>query len=261
MMQDAATVNYHIRSAEPQAFRFDVDGVIGNLVSPELVATKVKVHDLRHGALNVGFESDGITFEKHMTDVQDFEASTGWQDAYDQELRALLQATIGAEEVIVFDHTVRVDDPNAERRPARNVHNDYSRSGAEQRLIDLVGDERAAAYRAGHYGFVNVWRPVEHTIRTSPLGFIRPSSMKVEDWMTIELIYPDRLGQILGVAANDDHQWFYMSEMTPDDVAIFNIYDNKGRPFLAHSALDMDESQNVQTPRKSIESRTLVRYG
>ena len=69
---------------------------------------------------------------------------SGWQDAYDEELRALLQAKIGAEDVIVFDHTVRVDDPNAERRPARNVHNDYSRTGAEQRLIDLVGDERAA---------------------------------------------------------------------------------------------------------------------
>jgi hypothetical protein len=34
-------------------------------------------------ARNVGVESDGITFEKHMTDVEDFEASTGsiwtWQ--------------------------------------------------------------------------------------------------------------------------------------------------------------------------------------
>ena len=260
-MQDAATVNYHIKSAEPQAFRFDVDGVVGNLVSPELVPTKVNVHDLRDGALHVGFDSDGITFEKHVTDVKDFEMLSGWQDAYDEDLRALLQATIGAEDVIVFDHTVRIDDPDAERRPARNVHNDYSRSGAEQRLIDLVGEERAAQYRAGHYGFVNVWRPVDHPIRTSPLGFIRPSSMQAEDWMTIELIYPDRLGQILGVAANDHHQWFYMSLMAPDDVVIFNIYDNRERPFLAHSALDMDESQDVREPRKSIESRTLVRYG
>ncbi|MGI9433950.1 MAG: CmcJ/NvfI family oxidoreductase [Geminicoccaceae bacterium] len=260
-MQDAATVNYHIRSAEPQAFRFDVDGVAGNLVSPELVPTNVDVHDLRDGSFAVDFDGDGITFEKHVTDVKNFEASSGWQDSYDEQLRALLQAKIGAKDVIVFDHTVRTDDPNAERRPARNVHNDYSRSGAEQRLIDLVGEERAAQFRAGHYGFVNVWRPVEHPIRTSPLGFIRPSSVKAEDWMTIELIYPDRLGQILGVAANDAHQWFYMSLMTPDDVAIFNIYDNRGRPFLAHSALDMDESQNVQAPRKSIESRTLVRYG
>lgn len=259
-MQDAATVNYHIRSAEPQAFRFDVGGVVGNLVSPELVPTKVSVHDLRDGMFTVDFDSDGITFENHVTKVEDFETSSGWQGFYDEELRALLQAKIGANEVIVFDHTVRVDDPDAERRPARNVHNDYSQSGAEQRLIDLVGEGRAAEFRAGRYGFVNVWRPVAHTIKTSPLGFIRPSSMKAQDWMTIELIYPDRLGQILGVAANDDHEWFYMSRMTPDDVAIFSIYDNKGRPFLAHSALDMGGSQNVRAPRKSIESRTLVRY-
>ena len=78
--------------------------------------------------------------------------------------------------------------------------------------------------------------------------------------MTIELIYPDRIGQILGVAANKNHDWFYLSKMTPDDVTIFNIYDNQGRPFLAHSALDMEITDNVTTPRKSIESRTLVRY-
>ena len=78
--------------------------------------------------------------------------------------------------------------------------------------------------------------------------------------MTIELIYPDRTGQILGVAPNDEHQWFYLSDMTPSEVAIFNIYDNCGRPTIAHSALDMDRDQNIVLPRKSIESRTLIRY-
>ena len=48
--------------------------------------------------------------------------------------------------------------------------------------------------------------------------------------------------------------------MMPDEVAIFNIYDNRGRPSVAHSALDMIEDPNVTTPRKSIESRTLIRY-
>ena len=77
--------------------------------------------------------------------------------------------------------------------------------------------------------------------------------------MTIELVYPDRVGQILGVAASDEHDWFYQSGMTPDEVVIFNIYDNAGRPFLGHSALDMRDSGKPSV-RKSIESRTLVRY-
>jgi hypothetical protein len=256
-----AIVNYHVKSSEKQAFEFDVDGIVGNLVSPELVPTEVEVQDLRDGDLNVNFLDDGITFENHVSQMSKFDDSSDWVENYDKELTLLLKDKLGAKEVIVFDHTVRVDDPSADRKPARNVHNDYSFHGAKQRLIDLVGQEKATEFNNGHFGFVNVWRPVEHVITTSPLGFIRPSSIKPEDWMTIELIYPNRVGQILGVAANTDHEWFYMSKMNPSEVAIFNIYDNKDIPSLGHSALDMVESEGgYHNIRKSIESRTLIRY-
>jgi hypothetical protein len=52
--------------------------------------------------------------------------------------------------------------------PTGNAHNDYSAAGAGQRLIDILGDDRACEFRAGHYAFVNVWRPIEQLIRTSP---------------------------------------------------------------------------------------------
>ncbi len=259
-MRESATVNYHVRLDTPQAFQFDADGEYGKLVTPELLPTRVRVRDVREVSAGMDYNKDGIRFDRHVSAITDFEGSTGWQAVYENELRALLIERIGAEEVIVFDHTIRVDDPQAERKPARNVHNDYSAQGAQQRLIDILGDERATEWREGHYGFVNVWRPVQQTIKTSPLGFIRPSSMAPEDWMNIELIYPDRVGQILGVAANDSHDWFYLSQMTPDEVAIFNIYDNQGKPCLGHSALDMDSPVGEATIRKSIESRTLVRY-
>ena len=259
-MQTEATVNYHIKSDEPQAFRFDVDGIIGNLISPELVTTPISVTDVRDGSLQLDFDKDGIAFETAHTEIASFGTDADWEAKYNEELRALLIERLGAKEVIVFDHTVRIDDPDATRRPARNVHNDYSEAGAEQRLIDLVGEERARAFREGSYGFVNIWRPIEQKIISSPLGFIRPRSMHADDWMDIGLIYPDRFGQILGVAANENHEWFYKSEMTPDEVAIFNIYDNRSRPQLAHSALDLPGDAKVSVPRKSIESRTLVRY-
>ena len=260
-MQDTAFVNYHIRSAAPQAFRFDVDGVVGMLETPELAPTRVPVRDLRDSTLRLDFDRDGITFERHASQTSAIGRSSSWEDSYNDELRALLTDRIGASDVIVFDHTVRIDDTGAARQPARNVHNDYSAAGAKQRLIDLLGRERAAEFENGHYGFVNVWRPIEHSIESSPLGFIHPRSVRPEDWITIELIYPDRIGQILGVVASTDHDWFYLSQMTPNDVAIFNIFDNEGRPFLGHSALDMEKPTVSSTPRKSIESRTLVRYG
>ncbi|WP_417455260.1 CmcJ/NvfI family oxidoreductase [Kiloniella sp.] len=259
-MSGNATVNYHAKSTEPQAFQFDVDGIVGNIISPELLPTDIHVRDVRHNLDAINFDNDGIIFRHYQSQIQDFSDTSEWQDIYAAELDSILKEQIQAKDVMVFDHTVRIDDQNAKRKPARNVHNDYSPRGAEQRLIKLVGKERAKEYVNGHYGFVNIWRPIKHTIQTSPLGFIRPSSMKSDDWMDIELIYPDRQGQILGVAANKNHDWFYLSEMTPDEITIFNIFDNQDRPHLAHSALDMHEKTHSKAPRMSIESRTLIRY-
>ena len=84
--------------------------------------------------------------------------------------------------------------------------------------------------------------------------------MNAKDWIDIELIYPDRKGQILGVIENVNHEWFYFSNMTPQEAIIFNIYDNNGRPHLAHSALDILGEKDAGVTRKSIETRTLVRY-
>lgn len=259
-MQIDASVNYHVTKTTPQAFEFDVDGIIGNLVLPKLITTDIKVTDLRDSERQPDFQNDGIEFIKHPSAIDTSDIGSDWENAYNQEIIKILKSRIGAKEVIVFDHTVRVDDPDAARRPARNVHNDYNAAGAEQRLIDLVGEAHAKEFRDAGYGFVNVWRPVENVIQSSPLGFIRPSSMQKDDWMDIGLKYPDRFGQILGVAANPSHEWFFKSRMSPDEAVIFNIYDNGGRAHLAHSALDLPSDAFAKTPRKSIESRTLVRY-
>lgn len=259
-MRNTATVNYHIRSDEKQAFQFDADGIVGNLISPKLAPSTVSVQDLRDNSASVEFSKDGITFENHSSRVRSFDDAANWQTTYDEEIKDLLTSTIGAKEVLVFDHTVRIDDSQSDRKPARNVHNDYSEAAAKQRLVDLLGEQKADEYNNAHYGFINIWRPVENPILTSPLGFIRPSTMSANDSINIELIYPDRLGQILGIVFNERHEWIYMSRMTPDEIAIFNIYDNRDLPFLGHSALDMEPPENVTAPRKSIETRTLVRY-
>ena len=197
-----ATVNYHVISDQFQAFEFDANGVAGNLISPELVPTEVDVEDIRGATSSVDFDRDGITITRAPSAIKSFEDDRKWRDQYDQEISHVLKRKIGAAEVIIFDHTVRIDDPNAIRKPARNVHNDYSARGANQPLIDLLGRERADEFQAGRYAFVNIWRPIENPILSSPLGFIRPSTMNAGDWMDIALNYPDRKGEILGVAAN-----------------------------------------------------------
>lgn len=259
-MTKTATVNYHVHKPEQQAFVLDADGIEGNLIAPELAPTEVSLLDARAGEVEATFHDASVQFAYAPSRVTDFAADNTWQPTYDAELTTLLRDQIGAKEIIVFDHTVRVDDPNAVRKPARNVHSDYSRDGAEQRLIDILGAEKAAEWRKGHYAFINVWRPIAAPINSAPLGFVLPKSVAAEDWILLDLIYPDRKGQIMGLAANPDHRWVYMSKMTPDEVVYFNIYDNQGRASIGHSALDRVEDPTVQSVRQSIESRTLVRY-
>ncbi|THH38654.1 hypothetical protein E4Z66_03535 [Aliishimia ponticola] len=257
-MTQSATVNYHIHKPFRQAFEIDAGGATGQLVSPELAATQIPLHDERDSDTKAEFATDGFAFAHVPTAVTDFDWD-GWQAAYDSELTTLLRREIGASDVIIFDHTLRVDDPTATRRPARNVHSDYSPEGAKQRLVDILGPATAAEWAAGHYAFVNVWRPVDNPINSAPLGFVRPASVASRDWIEIDLIYPDRTGQILGLAANPAHDWVYRSRMTPDEVVFFNIYDKQGHPFVGHSAVDLVEDPAITTCRKSIESRTLVR--
>jgi hypothetical protein len=258
-MQRTGIVNYHVHKPQRQAFELDAGGIAGNLISPELAPTKVPLTDMRGSVRPLRFAEDGVEFGFAPSTVTAF-SGDGWKKTYDEELTRLLKDKLAAREIVIFDHTVRVDASDATRKPARNVHSDYSKDGARQRLIDLLGPEQAEEWGEGHYAFVNVWRPVEHSINSAPLGFVRSSTIDPEDWILLDLIYPDRKGQIMGLVGNEKHEWLYQSKMTPDEVAIFNIHDNQGRPSVAHSALDMVEDPTITTPRKSIESRTLVRY-
>lgn len=259
-MTRTAIVNYHVHSPERQAYHIDAGGVVGKIVSPEHAVTEVQLTDVRTDT-PVTFDRDSVEFLSAPSTVDGFGQDQTWQDTYDAELTTLLTREVGATEVIIFDHTVRIDDPKATRKPARNVHSDYSPEGAHARLIGILGEEKAAEWSDGHYGFINVWRPVENPINSAPLGFVRPSSVADEDWLLLDLIYPDRRGHIMGLVGNSNHEWVYQSRMTPEEVAVFNIYDNRGRASVAHSALDMIEDPTITTVRQSIESRTLVRFG
>lgn len=258
-MTQTGTVNYHVHKPFRQAFEIDVDGIAGNLIEPEFSSARIALLDQRNGEATTDFAEDGFAFASSPTGISDFKGGN-WESQLDAELADLLMQEVGAKEVITFDHTVRIDNPQARRRPARHVHSDYSREGAQKRLVDILGPEKAGEWAQGHYAFINIWRPIANPINSAPLGFVRPSSVTDADWIVIDLIYPDRKGQVMGLANDAAHEWIYRSRMTPDEVAFFNIYDNSGRPCVGHSAIDLIEDPTVTTPRQSIESRTLVRY-
>ena len=85
-MPVSASVNYHIVKPEPQAFVFDVDGIVGNLISPELVPTDVEVLDLRDQSRIPEFDTEGIEFIHQPSGIENFQAGTDWEPAYNAAL-------------------------------------------------------------------------------------------------------------------------------------------------------------------------------
>lgn len=141
-MSKTGSGNYHIHKQERQAFHIDAKGVTGNIIAPELLATEVEISDLRDREVRVRFADDGISFLRLPTEVTAFDGADDWQTTYDRQLTAHLVRNLGAKKVGAFDHTTRVDDPSSSRRPARNVHNDYSREGAKNGLSMFSGAKR-----------------------------------------------------------------------------------------------------------------------
>ena len=181
-------------------------------------------------------------------------------EPYDRQLTDLLAREIGAKESIIFDHTVRIDSETSGRKPARNVHGDYSARGAHQRLRDILGEEWAAEWKRAISvsstpgGRSETRSSARRWASSVPARFVRKTG-STSTWSI-----PIARGTYSGWLKTAHNEWIYLSRMTPDEIAFFNVYDNGGLSSIAHSALDLVEDAATRTPRASIESRTLVRY-
>ena len=100
-MNVKAQVNYHIDKGYVQAFKFDVDGIVGNLISPELVAKQVEVNDMKAHASSMNFDTHGLVFVDTPSAIGDF-SGDDWKQTYETEITEMLKQTINANQVMVL---------------------------------------------------------------------------------------------------------------------------------------------------------------
>lgn len=161
--------------------------------------------------------------------------------------------------ILIDADGLRGGDPGA-RPPSHHVHCDYNASSAHKRMLELLGPERARQWMLGRYAIVNAWRPLVQPVERSPLGFVLPSSVASGDWVDVDIVFPDRRGQIRGLAWNPEHRWIYRDRMHPRETALFTVYASSGVTGVAHAAVELLEAPEDAPPRQSIESRMFVRF-
>jgi len=229
---------------------------------------RVRVHDMRPLAGGLSLDRQGFALRHHATAVEDFYDEDEVRRVYYPEMVELVKQATGAEEVLVFDHTLRLDDAAARdargtRAPVRNIHNDYTARSGPQRVRDLVAPERAGQWLDGRFAVINVWRPIAGPVEQAPLAVVDASSLAEGDLVAADLVYEDRVGEIYDVAHHPGHRWYYAPDMEPDEVLLLKCYDSAtdGRArFTPHCAFDLPDGAAGARPRESIEIRTLVRF-
>ena len=226
-------------------------------------AQPVTIKSARPVAGELDLDVQGFALVEHRSTVTDFYDDEQVEAIYYREAEALLRDATGASKVVIFDHTRRKEASTSDtsRGPVRRVHNDYTDKSGPQRVRDLLPPEEAEARLQKRFAIVNVWRPINHPVETTPLAIADARSVSQDDFIATDLIYPNRVGEIYNVAHNPAHAWFYVPEQTPDEAILLKVFDSArdGRArYTAHTAVDDPNARADAPPRESIELRALV---
>ena len=229
----------------------------------------VRIRDMRPFADALSLDREGFELRRHATAVADLYDDAALESVYYPEIEALLRAVTGATRVVVFDATRRSDGGTGARNrdglrgPASRVHVDYTEKSGPQRVRDLLGETEAArlAAKGARVVQINVWRPIRGPVERSPLALADASSVRREDLVATDQVFPDRVGVIYHLAHRPGQRWYYAPHMTPDEVLLIKGFDSltDGRArFTPHGAFDLPDTPMDAPARESIEVRTLV---
>ena len=219
------------------------------------------------------------------------------QTDYYAEIEAILREKLATgpkvKKIVIFDHTIRVNDPNAARQPVSRVHVDQTPAAAATRVRRHAGPE-AEELLKGRFQLINVWRPLGHPASDYPLGVIDWRSASNKDLVAIDLLYPIQEGddprgkevrpdaskalstegykvggETYSVQPSDKHRFFYVKDMRPDEVMFLKCFDSESEDvkpgtgiagFTPHTAFIDPHTPAGAKPRQSIEVRCLVFY-
>lgn len=258
------------------------------------------VYNIRGREQDFTTDNSGFAVYNSPANEKSFRDDDKIRAGYYQEVEQLLRKTQkGIKKVVIFDHTIRRKEKSSPRQPVQQVHVDQTPGAAEVRVRRHLPAEEAEGLLKGRYQIINVWRPIENPASDFPLAVIDWRSTQPEDFKPVDLMYPKRAdsvhddddrgkeklpdeksyyssegyearGETLGVAPNEGHKFYYMKDMTPDEVMLLKCYDSYGhdQPMgkegiavrTPHTAF-IDPNTPADAPgRQSIEVRCLVFY-
>lgn len=231
----------------------------------------VAIHDMRPHAQGLSLDREGFELHRVPTAVDDLYDDAAVHGRYEREIVQLLRRLTGADRVAIFDYTRRsdagtgADNPDGRRGPASRVHVDYTVASGPVRARDALGAEEVARVlgTGGHIVQVNVWRPIRGPVLRAPLALADAASVRPEELVATDQIFPDRVGEIYQLAYGPEQRWYWAPEMERDEVLLIKGWDSRGdgrARFTPHGAFRLPDQEAGAPPRESIEVRTFLAF-
>lgn len=259
------------------------------------------VHNIRGQEQDFSTDKSGFAVYNSPAKEKLFVDDATVREGYYKEVEELLRKTHpNVKKVHIFDHTIRRRQKDSPRQPVQQVHVDQTPEAVAVRVRRHLPDEADDLLNTGkRYQLINVWRPIENPATDFPLAVIDWRTTSPGDFIPVDLMYPKRAdsvmddddrgkeklpdessyssidnyevkGETMGVAANDEHKFYYMEGMTPEEVMLLKCYDSwgvgqpEGRDGIAvrtpHTAFVDPNTPKDAPGRQSIEVRCLVFY-
>ncbi|KAL4966526.1 uncharacterized protein BDV14DRAFT_39509 [Aspergillus stella-maris] len=268
-MSLSGPVNVELRFLDPPK-----DGSIPHAVVPavgqpsenyDAASHEVSLKDIRGQEKDFNLDKDAFAVLQNIPSSLTYESwdsdKTVKSTYYDEVKDLILQNVPGAHKVVIFDHTIRRYNPEADRQPVIFAHVDQTPYAAELRVREHVKDPaEAEELLKGRYRIINVWRPLNGKVESMPLAFATATSVAPEDLSKIERRYPHYTGETMGVKYNPNQQWLYWSGIDNDERILIKCSDTQEgvAKRVPHSAFVDPRSTEASRPRESIEVRALV---
>lgn len=229
----------------------------------------VDIRNMRPVADDLSLDRQGFVLLRHETSVEDLYDDAAVERVYNREIIALLKDYTGADNAVIFDHTRRSDsvegaaNPDGLRGPADRVHVDYTTLSGPVRARDAMGEAEydRVMNAGGRIMQINVWRPISGPVRRTPLALADAQSIKVEEMLATDQIFPDRVGEIYQLAHSADQIWYWAPLMQRNEVILIKGWDSAADDrtrYSAHGAFRLPDQDPADPPRESIETRTYV---
>lgn len=193
--------------------------------------------------------------------------------AYHPPLLKLMQELTGAPKIVMNMPRLRFTDrapaPGITNAiPGRYVHCDFEPALFHQLAADAVKDDpERDRWLSGRHACIQTWRALSPPPQDLPLAVIDRSTVAPQDLVPAANVIgrpgEERKFEHFIYRYNSAHRWWFISNMTCEDVLVFLGFDSADEkmPGTPHAAFDYWESCPETRPRVSCELRAFVYWG